>query len=584
MARRKASFWVTDCETDPFHNCTDQQCKKCENPGPNSQGRIPQPFIWGLYCGASDEYYEFPTFRELCEFVRSKKITVYAHNGGKFDYHYGRDEINADEPIMVINGRLAKFKIGECEFRDSVNILPIRLKEFQKTEIDYAKLEPDVRHLHMREIKLYLKSDCVNLWILIDAYRKEFGKGLTQAGASLKVWSKRSGLEIPRQTPAQHARYKRYYYGGRVECFRTGVHEEAYSTADMNSAYPSAMRNQKHPYATSAAYDDEMPPEPQLSQCLISLVAISDGAFPFRNEETNELSFPRDDVPRQYHITGHELLAAFEYDAVKVIAVNEVHNFGVGIDFQEYIDHFYGIRKRAKESGDKAQEIFGKFFMNSCYGKLGACPASYEWIDDPEHPGQKILKLIEVNYKEYLIGTSDSVIDWENEGFARYKAWGERFLMCRDIPEERHTFYNVATAASITGYQRAQLFRALRSCGGLIYCDTDSVTAHDVSRLKMGTGLGEWKLEMTGDRYAVAGKKLYAMRSSDPNDKEGYAFDSVQEKSGPWKRACKGVNLSPEDICKVARGEKIVYRPQVPTYSITRPQPRFINRDVIATY
>lgn len=584
MPRRKASFWVTDCETDPFHNCTDPQCRKCENPGPNSKGRIPRPFIWGLYCGSTDEYYEFPTFAELVAFVRDKKITVYAHNGGKFDYHYGRDEINSDEPLMVINGRLAKFKIGECEFRDSVNILPVRLKDFQKTEIDYEKLEVEVRHIHMKEILLYLKSDCVNLWNLIAAYRQEFGKGLTQAGASLKVWSKRSGLEIPKQTPAQHARYKRYYYGGRVECFRTGDRVEPFQTYDMNSAYPTAMRNQKHPYATAAVYDDELPPEPQLSQCLITMVAVSDGAFPFRDEKTGELSFPTDDIPRQYHITGHELLAAFEFDAVKIIAVNEVHNFGQGIDFQEYIDHFYEKRVQAKAIGDKAQDIFGKLFMNSCYGKLGACPASYEWQDDPEHPGQKVLKLVEVNYKEFLIATSESVIDWENEGFARYKPWGERFLMCRDIPEERHTFYNVATAASITGYQRAQLFRALRQCEGAIYCDTDSITARAAPRLRLGSGLGEWKVEMRGDRFAIAGKKLYAMRSAESNDMNGYAFDSVQEKSGPWKRACKGVNLSPADICRVAAGEKVQFRPQVPTYSITRPEPRFINRDVVATY
>ena len=113
MPRRRSTFWVTDCETDPFHNCTDPQCRKCENPGPNSKGRIPRPFIWGLYCGGTDEYYEFPDFAALVAFVRDKKITVYAHNGGKFDYHYGRDEINSDEPLMVINGRLSKFKVGE---------------------------------------------------------------------------------------------------------------------------------------------------------------------------------------------------------------------------------------------------------------------------------------------------------------------------------------------------------------------------------------------------------------------------------------------------------------------------------------
>jgi len=57
------------------------------------------------------------------------------------------DHINSDEPVMVINGRLARFRIGECEFRDSLNIFPnTRLADFGvKNEIDYALMEPDRR-------------------------------------------------------------------------------------------------------------------------------------------------------------------------------------------------------------------------------------------------------------------------------------------------------------------------------------------------------------------------------------------------------------------------------------------------------
>lgn len=602
MARSKAPFYVADCETDPFHSCTDPDCKKvgCEviRLKPYERGRVPRPFIWGLYCGTTDEYYEFATFAELCAFVRDKKITVYAHNGGKFDYHYGREEINSDEPIMVINGRLARFKVGQAEFRDSVNILPVRLKDFQKTEIDYNKLEPDVRHLHDKEIKLYLKSDCVNLWNLIDQYRTRFGKGLTQAGASLKVWSKRSGLEIPKQTPAAHAKYRKYYYGGRVECFKSGAGDTNFQIADINSAYPWAMKVARHPYQTEGVFNDRLPPDNELSQCMVTLRGTSQGAFPYRNER-GELFFPNDDIERVYHISGHELQAALEFNAVKIKEVQEVYNFGEGIDFAEYIDHFYKERMIAKSVGDKAGDIFAKLFMNSLYGKFGAAPALYEWTTDAN--GERKLQLVDVRYQEYLIATTDSVIKWEDEGFKRYKqklqqkiaagqlldleGWGDdRFLMCRDIPEEKHTFYNVATAASITGYVRAFLFRSLRRCGGVIYCDTDSIAAEDISRLDMGGALGQWKPELTCDRYAVGGKKLYAFRSSDPLDMKGYAYDSVQEKSGPWKRACKGVNLTPQQIEQVALGQEISFIPTVPTYSIARSAPRFIPRAVVATH
>ncbi|MGH9626020.1 MAG: hypothetical protein ACRD4G_17010, partial [Bryobacteraceae bacterium] len=130
-ARRRRGgkpFLTLDCETDPF-----------------KVGRIPVPFIWGIYRHDTEDYWEFSTPQEVVEFLAPQKVIVYAHNGGKFDYHYLRDDINSDDPMMVIAGRLARFKIGECEFRDSWNVLNEPLRVFQKEDFDYTKLEADNR-------------------------------------------------------------------------------------------------------------------------------------------------------------------------------------------------------------------------------------------------------------------------------------------------------------------------------------------------------------------------------------------------------------------------------------------------------
>ena len=168
----------------------------------------------------------------MLAFIEEHRIKlVYAHNGGRFDYHFLRDSINSDEPVMVINGRMSKFRIGECEFRDSLCIFQqTRLKDFGgKIEIDYAKLEPDVRHLHMDEIRRYLKQDCVLLWEQLNRYFDTYGKSLTQAGACMKFWSKQSGIEPPRQNYETHMRLKPFYYGGRVQCFVEGVRDVNFS-------------------------------------------------------------------------------------------------------------------------------------------------------------------------------------------------------------------------------------------------------------------------------------------------------------------------------------------------------------------
>jgi len=47
---------------------------------------------------------------------------------------------------MIIAGRLARFKIGLCQFRDSFNIIPVGLDKWQKQEFNYEILEESERY------------------------------------------------------------------------------------------------------------------------------------------------------------------------------------------------------------------------------------------------------------------------------------------------------------------------------------------------------------------------------------------------------------------------------------------------------
>ncbi len=152
-----------------------------------------------------------------------------------------------------------------------------------------------------------------------------------------------------------------------------------------------------------------------------------------------------------------------------------------------------------------------------------------------------------------------------------------------DTENKKWRYYNVATAASVTGYVRAFLFKSLSQCSGLLYCDTDSIAARETAALSFGKRLGEWKDEGAFDYAAIAGKKLYAFhktghcRDYDPKEED--------EKKQTWKIASKGVNFKkgmtidkrfysgPELIAKIALGEQIDYEPDVPTYSLFREVP-----------
>ena len=311
----------------------------------------------------------------------------------------------------------------------------------------------------------------------------------------------------------------------------------------------------------------------EIGPCLITLRCTSHGgALPYRQD--SELFFPEDErAIREYHITGWEYLAAIESGSLTNISIRNVCQFAEVIDFKNYIDHFFGLREECRKRGDVAGRIFGKYFMNSLYGKFGAnCE----------------------NYAEYVIASIDTQLQWVEKGYQEYKPWGDRTLMVREPTEEelddiqgKWRYYNIATAASVTGFVRAYLYRALRSASGAIYCDTDSIKARTFGRnIQIGSALGEWKSEGSFDYFAIAGKKLYADHIKGRPWTYHPKSDNESEKN--WKIASKGANLAslesaPQIIEKIALGESYRYNPDVPTFSFWRDQPVFVPRDLRAT-
>lgn len=527
-------IWVADSETDPF-----------------KKNRIPKPFIWGAYNGC--EYHEFKTPDQFVNFISEIDCIVYAHNGGKFDWHYILHRLSAFDEITVIAGRVARFKIGKAEFRDSYSIIPIPLAQYKKDDIDYSIMESGQREKpeNARKISDYLRADCVYLFELVTSFINNYGVKLTLAGAALNQWQIISGNKPPESTQSFYNSLAPYYYGGRVECIESGIIKAGMVLVDINSAYPEAMLLD-HPYGTAYYITDALPPTRQETErAFITLECISDGALPYR--EKTGLSFPRDDIPRVYHITGWEFLAAVDTKALRKVNVIEVLQFPDKINFADYVFHFYEMKENsAKGSPDY---IFAKLMLNSLYGKFAANPE---------------------NYSEYKVVPPRYIDAAGSEGFDYCCDLAQFALMQRDLPEEKHRFYNVAVSASITGYVRAKLWRALCAVERPIYCDTDSILCANTGALKLHpTDLGSWDIEAEIDSAAIAGKKLYSLRKS-----ESFYADEVKrwkekgsdENAKPklYKTASKGVRLTPNELYAVAMGEMVNYAPESPTYSLTR--------------
>ena len=532
-------FWTADAETDPF-----KQWRVAE------QQRVPHAFIWGLYTGASMHYFE--TVEELVTAIRDQEVIVYFHNMGKFDAHVPDrnsdrilDFLNLREDIKIIDGRLVSAKLGKCEIRDSWTLFPSPLREFgSKLEIDYRKLEADVRHRHMPEIKRYLAQDCVGLWNAIDGFERQYGRHLTQAGASMAQWKAISGIEPPRTDARYFEKFQQYYYGGRVQAIRKGYVEGPIYVRDIRSAYPRAMLD-LHPY--DPEYVEIVHPKEIVGSDMVIVECVSRGALPHRNEN-DAITFPRDLKRRRYHVTGWEYLAACDTESLSDVELRNVVRFAGQRDFRVYIEHFYALRKQYRAAGDEANTYFAKILMNSLYGKFGANPANYgnfmlvPWDD----------KLTYAKGGDNYDGKSDY----------RFNGSLGRFAVVRsDLDTWQQHYINVATAASITGWVRAYLWRYLDGCSEPVYCDTDCIMAQGFpADMPLGEGLGEWNHEGVAHEAWIAGKKLYYLKGD-------------FEKGKHEKMAAKGVKPDKRKIVAAAMGRTVTAKSAAPTFTFKGKRP-----------
>jgi hypothetical protein len=269
---------TADAETDPF-----------------LYGRIPEPFAFGFYDGSQfrnfwgkDCVEQFMSFLETSK----QKYRILMHNGGRFDAMYLLNYIEEGN-IKIINGRIAEFKIFGHVFRDSLLILPMPLKGYKKTEIDYCKFEKENREENKEEILDYLLDDCVYLFDLVDAFYTAFGYKLTVGGAAITELRKFHPFE--KQGANHDEKFRRFYHGGRVECFEKGEITGNFEMFDVNSLYPSVMKNYTHPhggaYISLSGHNAKFSLENfdlighEGKPFFINFIGFNDGAMPLKGED-----------------------------------------------------------------------------------------------------------------------------------------------------------------------------------------------------------------------------------------------------------------------------------------------------------
>lgn len=533
--------------------------------------------------GATRDYHVFWGDDCVGEFLRfiagvATPMVIYFHNGGKFDFFFFLAELA--NPLKIINGRIVRAKIGIHEVRDSWAIIPMALAGYAKSKIDYAKMERHCREQHKAEILDYLFDDCRYLLDLVVAFTDRFGIRLTIAGTAQRELQKH--YPQYKQSREHDDCFRPFYFGGRVECFESGIIHarpgRPFKVHDVNSMYSYVMRECRHPIGrgylrpTIKRIDAEGWIHKFKHRFYFCIVRGRNfGALPSRVKDNNGgLTFNLE--YGDFHTTSHELRLALQLGLFRVDEIidcwipRETQSFPAFIDqySQEKIDATNEM-SRAKDAGNvdaynraAIKRYFAKTMPNSSYGRFGINP--FDFYD----------------YHIQLQGdcppvAGDDAIDWEPyEKNPEFTLWRRPVNDEDDHETPVRGFEDVAIAASITSAARAVLLLAIAQATRPLYCDTDSIISEGLEGVAIhDSNLGAWKFEGEGTRIALAGKKLYAL------------FDDTQNNECV-KSASKGVRLSPQEIERVASGETIEWQNDAPNFSLLGGV-RFVNRKARST-
>jgi hypothetical protein len=326
----------------------------------------------------------------------------------------------------------------------------------------------------------------------------------------------------------------RYFYGARVERYKTGVFDGEWRVYDVNSMYPYVMSAYYHPVGHVTNVGREITP----NTYFLTVSGRNRTAFPTRTKTGVAFDLPEG----VFTVSIHEYNAAVELGLFDLDDIIETIDFESSRCFCDYIAHYYAARKLAKDSGDRIHDIFYKYLLNNSYGKFAVNPE---------------------NFQEYRLTDDQTDLRWYGYSLAEVIPQWSLILWSKESDERKYV--NIATGASITGAARSVLLRGLYHADSPVYCDTDSIICKGLGSDSQidNSQLGAWKLEKTGDSLAIAGRKMYAL------------FSGGQ----PVKWASKGVRITPDAIRRAALGETITYTRDSPTFKLNGDV-QFLTRNV----
>lgn len=292
------------------------------------------------------------------------------------------------------------------------------------------------------------------------------------------------------------------YHGGRTECFRIGDYNDGpYYKLDINSMYPTVMRNYQYPTCFEFRYsnpDIHKTRQTAKTQCIIADCTIAPELpyFIHRCDDRNIYPIGR----FRTTLTTEEYILAYDNGWVK--EVHDVCVYRKRKIFIEYVDFFYQVKQTAGANNKPLIRAFAKLYLNSLYGKFG-----------------------QRGYVDRVLGNDDKFTLRVSHGFnirtrERFtiRQLGHQVLYSEKGGESFNAF--CAIASHVTANARLSLYDSIIRMGreNCYYCDTDSIITNSlgIERIRSmldSSRLGFWKIEGIADSISIVAPKHYTFGS-----------------------------------------------------------------------
>lgn len=470
------------------------------------QGEFINAQFWGLDCQTQFLQYLSNNIDKL------HLYTIYAHNGGKYDYsnlfREGLDSLKGlnlyTQKMVELNGRIISFVLTDGNhkiyFKDSICLFSGSLDKLTKElDVKHKKLKELVKHNQINlnnylslkhNIEPYLHNDCLGLLEVILKFNDNIfdatGINISDVFTASTLSKKHFYRNYYNQYTApiyflskiKDDFIRKTYTGGRNECFHLRkMKGNKWYYYDFTSLYPSVAQkylpfgepswvklNAKNDFDCFFGFCDVYVRTKDFTKKPIHGVYTKSG-------NSNKLLFPHFKEWTKLRLFSQEIRLGMEHsvyeykfdecDGIKFSSKPFLH---------QYFKDAFEKKSEASKAGNKALAQTYKIMANAGYGFWGLRYKDRESV--------LFGKKDDIDPYKYLDdGRLINFNEWNNTDYVS-------LTVRQDLPMKD---FNVSIASAITSYGRMKLWELIDTIESkgeeVVYCDTDSViTSCDITQ------------------------------------------------------------------------------------------------------